>query len=141
MAREFQRSRRIEERIQRLLSEAIRTQLRDPRVEGVVITHVRVSRDLGVAWVYYSSYEGDGPPDPAVQAGLDRAGGFLRSHLARELSTRTVPELRFHRDDVGEKSRELDRLIDAAVGMSHSDSPQEADSGSGEDPSGQAGKA
>ena len=140
MAREFQRGRRIEERIQRLLSEAIRTQLRDPRVEGVVITHVRVSRDLGVAWIYYSSYEGDGQPDPALQTGLDRASGFLRSHLARELSTRTVPELRFCRDDLGEKSRELDRLIDSAVAMSDSGSSSEADHGSIENPSGKAEK-
>ncbi|MCB1596271.1 MAG: 30S ribosome-binding factor RbfA [Gammaproteobacteria bacterium] len=121
MAREFQRSRRIEERIQRLLSDVIRTQVRDPRVEGVVITHVRVSRDLGVAWVYYASYEGNGHLSPDLQAGLDRASGFLRSHLARELNTRTVPEIRFRYDDLGEKSRELDRLIDTAVGASKSD--------------------
>lgn len=140
MAREFQRSRRVEERIQRLLSDVIRTQLRDPRVEGVVITHVRVSRDLGVAWIYYSSYEGDGQLNPALQTGLDRASGFLRSHLARELSTRTVPELRFCHDDLGEKSRDLDRLIDAAVGIPPSDSSPDPDSGLGADPSGKAEK-
>ena len=49
MAREFARSRRVEEQIQRLLSDLIRSQLRDPRVAGVVITEVRASRDLGVA--------------------------------------------------------------------------------------------
>jgi ribosome-binding factor A len=140
MAREFQRSRRVEERIQRLLSDVIRTQLRDPRVEGVVITHVRVSRDLGVAWVYYSSYEGDGQLSPALQTGLDRASGFLRSHLARELNTRTVPELRFCPDELGEKSRELDRLIDAAVGISPSDSSPDPDQGVTAAPSGKAAK-
>lgn len=140
MAREFQRSRRIEERIQRLLSDVIRTQLRDPRVEGVVITHVRVSRDLGVAWVYYTSYEGDGQLNPALQAGLDRASGFLRSHLARELNTRTVPEIRFRFDDLGEKSRELDRLIDTAVGTSKSDPPPGQNPEMTEVPSGKAEK-
>jgi ribosome-binding factor A len=116
MARDFQRSRRIEERIQRLLSDMIRTQVRDPRVEGVVITHVRVSRDLGVAWVHYSTWDSDRGADPALQTGLERTSGFLRSQLARELSTRTVPDLRFRFDDQAEKTRELDRLIDAAVG-------------------------
>lgn len=118
MAREFQRSRRIEEQIQRLLSDVIRTQVRDPRVEGVVVTHVRVSRDLGVAWVYYSTWDSARGADPSLQAGLERAAGFLRSYLARELGTRTVPDLRFRLDDQGERSRELDRLIDAAVGES-----------------------
>ena len=127
MARDFQRSRRIEERIQRLLSDLIRTQVRDPRVEGVVITHVRVSRDLGVAWVSYATWNGEGGADPALQAGLERASGFLRSQLARELSTRTVPDLRFRFDDQGEKSRELDRLIDAAVGEPKIDLPADAD--------------
>jgi ribosome-binding factor A len=131
MAREFQRSRRIEERIQRVLSDVIRTQLRDPRVEGVVITHVRVSRDLGVAWVYYSTYDGGTAAVSELQVGLDRASGFLRSHLARELTTRTVPDLRFRFDDVGERSRELDRLIDTAVATSNSgesvDSEPQAD--------------
>jgi ribosome-binding factor A len=127
MARDFQRSRRIEERIQRLLSDLIRTQVRDPRVEGVVITHVRVSRDLGVAWVYYSNWDSVRGADPGLQAGLDRASGFLRSQLARELSTRTVPDLRFRFDDQGERSRELDRLIDAAVGESKDEPPAGTD--------------
>lgn len=139
MAREFKRSHRIEERIQRLLSEVIRTQLRDPGVEGVVITHVRVSRDLGVAWVYYSTYESAASADPELQAGLERASGFLRSHLARELTTRTVPDLRFRFDDVGAKSRELDRLIDTAIGTSKSEQPPDPDAADG--PSGQAEKS
>jgi ribosome-binding factor A len=131
MAREFQRSRRIEEQIQRLLSDVIRTQVRDPRVEGVVVTHVRVSRDLGVAWVYYSTWDGARGADPTLQAGLERAAGFLRSYLARELGTRTVPDLRFRFDDQGERSRELDRLIDAAVGESTEGPSPGQDGGSG----------
>lgn len=143
MARDFQRSRRIEEQIQRLLSDVIRTQLRDPRVEGVVITQVRVSHDLGVAWVYYSTYDAGAHPDPDLQAGLDRATGFLRSHLARELTTRTVPELRFRFDDQGKKTRDLDRLIDAAVATSTSDSSSVSDPEPGASPeaSGPAAKS
>ncbi|MDH4022019.1 MAG: 30S ribosome-binding factor RbfA [Gammaproteobacteria bacterium] len=119
MAREFARSRRVEEQIQRTLSEVIRSQLRDPRVAGVVITDVRASRDLGVAWVQYSLLgTGDRPTAETladVQAGLDRAAGFLRSQLARELSTRTVPDLRFSYDEAGQRGRDLEQLIDEAV--------------------------
>lgn len=119
MAREFARSRRVEEQIQRLLSDLIRAQLRDPRVTGVVITEVRASRDLGVAWIHYSLIGGATRPSSEnladVQAGLDRAAGFLRSQLARELSTRTVPELRFRYDEAAQRGRDLEDLIDAAV--------------------------
>jgi len=119
VAREFSRSRRVEEQIQRLLSEAMRAQVRDPRVGGVVITEVRASRDLGVAWIHYTLLGTDANPGAGTledaQAGLDRAAGFLRSQLARELSTRTVPELRFRYDEAAQRGRELDRLIDTAV--------------------------
>jgi ribosome-binding factor A len=119
MAREFSRSRRVEEQIQRLLSDLLRSALRDPRVAGVVITEVRASRDLGVAWIHYSLIGTGMRPSPEtlvdVQAGLDRAAGFLRSQLARELSTRTVPELRFRYDEAAQRGRDLDDLIDAAV--------------------------
>jgi ribosome-binding factor A len=119
MAREFTRSRRVEEQIQRTLSEVMRSQLRDPRVAGVVITEVRASRDLGVAWIQYSLLGTDDRPTAEtladVQAGLDRAAGFLRSQLARELSTRTVPDLRFSYDAAGQRGRDLEQLIDTAV--------------------------
>lgn len=115
MAREFPRSRRVEEQIQRILSDVIRTELRDPRVSDVVITAVRVSRDLAVAWVYYSTLTVDPKPDPGLQAGLERAAGFLRGRLAAGLSTRTVPEVRFRFDLAAERSRQLDELIDEAV--------------------------
>ncbi len=119
MAREFTRSRRVEEQIQRSLSEVMRSQLRDPRVTGVVITEVRASRDLSVAWIQYSLLGTDDRPTAEtlanVQAGLDRAVGFLRSQLARELATRTVPDLRFSYDEAGQRGRDLEQLIDAAV--------------------------
>lgn len=119
MAREFARSRRVEEQIQRLLSEVMRSELRDPRVNGVVITEVRASRDLGVAWIHYSLLGAETSPSPEtladVQAGLDRSAGFLRSQLARGLATRTVPELRFRYDSAAQRGRDLEALIDTAV--------------------------
>jgi ribosome-binding factor A len=114
LARDYPRSRRIEEQIQRLLSEVIRQQLRDPRVHGAVITDVRVSRDLSVARVFYTALESDIDVD-GMQQGLAHAAGFLRSCLARELTSRTVPELRFVHDELPEKSRRMDALIDDAV--------------------------
>lgn len=112
--REFHRSRRIEEQILRVLGDAIRERARDPRLQGVILTDVRVSRDLSVAWVYYSVLQTDGSvvdPGPALAA----ARGFLRSVLAREIRVRHVPELRFRVDETGHRAAELERLIDEAV--------------------------
>lgn len=132
MPKEFPRSRRVEEQIQRVLGDAIRAQARDPRLRGVILTDVRVSRDLSVARVYYSVLDPTtGGADP--QPGLDAATGFLRSVLARELQVRHVPELRFMPDEVARRGAELDRLIDEAVGRDRPDATRPA--GGDEDPS------
>ena len=57
MARDFHRSRRVEEQVQRVLSDVIRTASRDPRLNSAIITDVSVSRDLSVAQIFFTSLE------------------------------------------------------------------------------------
>jgi ribosome-binding factor A len=115
MARDFPRSRRIEDQIQRILSDVLRSDLRDPRLSGAFITAVRVSRDLSVAWVYYSELTSDTDATNDLAPVLKSAMGFLRSRLAKELTVRRVPELRFERDNTVREAAEMDQLIDSAV--------------------------
>ena len=115
MPREFPRSRRVEEQIQRILSDILRGEVRDPRLNGVIISGVKVSRDLSVAWVYYALLDSAGSAED-MSAAFASAGGFLRARLAGELSVRRVPELRFEYDDTAQRGTALDELIDAAVG-------------------------
>ena len=99
MPRDFPRSRRIEDQIQRILSDVVRREVRDPRLSESIITAVKVSKDLSVAWVYYSALQADdGGADLA--AAFASAGGFMRGRLAKELTVRRVPELRFERDEL-----------------------------------------
>ncbi|MDH3512171.1 MAG: 30S ribosome-binding factor RbfA [Gammaproteobacteria bacterium] len=114
MSRDFPRSRRIEDQIQRSLSEIIRTRVRDPRLHGAVITGVDVSRDLSVAWVYFSSLDGQ-QDRVTLENAFASALGFLRAQLAKQLTVRHVPELRMRYDDTTERSAAMDRLIDEAV--------------------------
>jgi ribosome-binding factor A len=128
--REFPRSRRIEEQIQRILSEALRGSVRDPRVRGVMITEVKVSRDLGVAKVFYSKLGTEAAAEEERSAGLTAANSFLRSVLARELRVRQVPELRFLPDESFERAVRLERLItDAAAGLPSATRADNADDG------------
>ena len=52
MAKEFPRARRVAEQVQRVLSEMLRREVRDPRLKPITITHVKVSPDLTHAWIY-----------------------------------------------------------------------------------------
>jgi len=126
MPREFPRSRRIEEQIQRILSDVVRTDVRDPRLEKAMITEVEVSRDLSVAWVYFTSFGTDIEPDSLAEA-FGSASGFLRSRLARELTVRNVPELRFKFDDSLRKGEALESLIDSAVALENDAAPDDGD--------------
>ena len=112
MPNEHPRSRRVAGQIQRILAEALRG-VRDPRVADVVITDVRVARDLASAVVSVMRLDG-APVDSDTLAGLASAAGYLRSRLAGVLATRTVPALQFRADRVVAEARRLDALIDAA---------------------------
>lgn len=114
MPRDFPRSRRIEDQILRILNDVVRVHVRDPRLQGAMITAVKVSRDLGVAWVYYTALDPDHNRDELDEA-FKSALKFLRSQLAAQLTVRHVPELRIQYDDLSETSRAMDELIEGAV--------------------------
>jgi ribosome-binding factor A len=113
MPREFSRSQRLGAQILRTLSELLRFETKDPRLSTMSLTAVDLSRDLGVAKVYYSLLNPDDDPQP-VQEGLQRASGFLRGRLGKSLDIRHVPELRFVHDDSIARGVEMSRLIDSA---------------------------
>ena len=94
MPREFPRSRRIADQVQRELSEIIRLELKDPRVGMITITEVDVSPDHKNAQVFFTAL-GDKTRIEDATAGLQRAAGFLRSCLAHRMEMRSVPQLRF----------------------------------------------
>ena len=114
MPREFSRNQRLGNQVLRTLNELLRFETKDPRLEGVSLTVVELSRDLSVARVYYSLLDPAGDPAP-VQAGLEKAAGFLRARLAAALSVRHVPEVRFVHDDSAEHGMKISELIDGAL--------------------------
>ncbi len=108
------RSRRIEGELQRVLSDLMRREVRDPRVGNITITGVRVSPDLKHAKVFYMQFGAD--RDAAdVQAGLDGAARFLRGLAGRALKLRVAPELAFRADEQLAAGMRLSSLIDSAV--------------------------
>lgn len=114
MPREFSRNQRLGNQVLRTLNEMLRFETKDPRLEQVSLTAVDLSRDLSVARVYYSMLDPNADPAP-VQDGLERAGGFLRSRLGRELKIRHVPELRFAHDDSAAEGQRISDLIGQAI--------------------------
>ena len=118
MPREFARHQRLGTQVLRTLSELLHFETKDPRLQGVSLTAVDLSRDLSVARVYFSLLNPDDAVEP-VQAGLDKATGFLRRKLGAAIQVRHVPELRFIHDDSAERGARIDELIDNALHDDH----------------------
>ena len=130
MPREFSRGRRVADHIQKELAVLIQQEVKDPRLGLVTINEVKVSRDLGFADVYFTSFSRDtfrtndsldedaeteerNNNSPAEV--LENAAGFLRSRLAKSLSTRTTPKLRFHYDHTIEQGAKMTQAIKKAI--------------------------
>ena len=114
MPREFSRNQRLGNQVLRTLSELLRFDTKDPRLDGVSLTSVDLSRDLSVARVYYSMLDPNADAAP-VQAGLEKASGFLRSKLGRAIKIRHIPELRFEHDDSAAEGQRISDLIEDAL--------------------------
>ncbi|MBN1667257.1 MAG: 30S ribosome-binding factor RbfA [Anaerolineales bacterium] len=104
------RAQKIADRMFEELSTILLMETSDPRLETVNLTHVRVDKELAFADVYVSSLEGKEVADE-ILAALQHAAGFLRSELARRMSIRYMPRLRFHWDISPEHADHIDRLI------------------------------
>lgn len=127
MARDFKRTDRIADAMQRILAQALQTELRDPRIGMVNINDVVVTRDLSLAKVYVT-FVGHTDKDAIATAekALNNAAGFLRSIVAKELDIRVTPRLQFFYDKTGIQGQALASLIEKAVA---SDRPAEPDDG------------
>lgn len=115
MPREFSRNQRLGNQVLRTLSELLRFETKDPRLKNVSLTSVELSRDLGVAKVYFSLLEPNVSAEPVAEA-LQRAAGFLRAKLGSAIKIRHVPQLRFVHDDSAEQAVRIGALIDNALG-------------------------
>ena len=133
MAKEYARTQRVADYLQRELAALIQHEVRDPRVGMVSITGVDVSRDLGHARVHVTVLGADSAEEAqeSIQA-LNKAAGFLRSQLSRDSAMRSVPQLRFYFDSSVGRGRDMEALLrraaesDRELGLRDDDPAEEA---------------
>ncbi len=105
------RATRVADQIRMEVADIIARKTRDPRVAAVTVTDVRVTNDLQLARVYVTT-RAEGPAVREVLAGLEKAGGFIRSELGRRLNMRYTPELEFFHDEAGARGDRVLGLLD-----------------------------
>lgn len=114
MAKDYPRSRRVAEQIQREMADILRNEIHDPRVGMVTVTEVDITHDLEHAKIYFTVFESEAR---ALEAGkaLNHAAGFIRSQLGSRMRLRIVPQITFVYDTSVARGAELSRIIDEAV--------------------------
>lgn len=106
------RQQRTADSIQTILSELLIRDMRDPRLQGLTITEVRIDRELQYADIYINAL-GEDDREKEVMAALEKASGYFRHELAQRMSLRTVPHLHFHWDATLAHAERISELLDS----------------------------
>ena len=119
--RPYTRAERVGELIRQILAETLLKTIKDPRMETVVITGVKMSPDLRNAKIYFV-LSGGKERIKQAEDGFHQASGFFKKILGQELTLRFMPKLSFFYDnsfDYGSRIEELLKLTKTDDGSNH----------------------
>jgi len=105
------RSHRVGDQILREISNLLLRKVRDPRLKGVSLTDVRMSKDLRHAYVYYSLF-GQDEQKKEAQAGFESAKGFIRKEIGERVHLKYIPDIQFKYDTSLEYGQKMERLLE-----------------------------
>ena len=112
---------RINEEVMRELSNIIRGEVKDPRINPLTsVVAVEVAPDLKTAKAYISVL-GDKQSQADTLAGLRSAEGYIRHALAKSVNLRNTPQITFIMDQSIEYGVEMSRKIDEVTRSMHSE--------------------
>lgn len=95
--------------IQRELSDILQTEVKNPAIGFCTITDVEVTSDLSIAKIYVSFLNKN--TKKSLDA-LEKSKGFIRSLLAKRLTVRKCPELHFILDTSLEYGNKIESIIE-----------------------------
>ena len=111
------RAARIAALIQRVIASNMESTLHDKRLKNVTITDVKVTNDLQLAKVYWTTISHTGNDEgerKRAQTALNQARGRLRTMVGAKAGLRLTPQLPFIFDEVPGEAHEIDDIIVAA---------------------------
>lgn len=106
---------RIAAEMQRVVSEIIRNDLKDPRIPLMTsVMNIKLAKDLKYAKVYVSIFGTDDEKKQALAA-LKNSAGYIRREIGQRMIIRALPELTFELDESLERGAYMSKLIDRVV--------------------------
>ena len=102
--------RRVDEAVREVLSDAVFSDLKDPRIGFVTVTDVKTSPDLRRARVYVTVL-GTNDEKTETMAGLQSAHGILQRRVGAELRMKRTPTLEFVYDETTDRAMRVEELL------------------------------
>lgn len=115
MRRDFSRTDRVAQQIQKEVAVIIQREIKDPRVGMATVSSVEVSKDLSFARVFITFYNNDEQQMKKAAEILNEAAGFIRSLIGKRIRVRIVPELRFVLDNSLMHGMHISNLVDEVI--------------------------
>lgn len=115
MAREYARTDRVGQQIQKEIAMIIQREIKDPRLGMVTVNAVEVTRDLAYAKIFVTFFTLENQSEEQSIVILNEAAGFIRSALAKRIKARIMPELRFVFDKSMSEGVRMTNLVNQAV--------------------------
>ena len=114
MSNEFSSNKKVEAKIQRILSELISIKVSDPRLRNVIISEVRVNKDISTAKVYFLILNNQNKTKQ-IESILRKATGFLKKEMSARLNLKKLPDLIFIYDTKEQDALYMNKLIDKTI--------------------------
>ncbi len=127
MAREYARTDRVGQQIQKEIAVILMREIKDPRLSMTTVSAVEVTRDLAYAKVFVTFFNDN---EDEIKASLDvlsEAEGYIRSLLGKRLRARIMPHLRFVYDKSMAEGVRMSALVDEAVASDKSTNADNCD--------------
>ena len=112
MSREFKRSDRVAQELQKEIAIILQREVKDPRIGMVTVSDVEISRDLAYAKVFVTFlFDSDESAVERGLEGLNKASGYIRTLVGKAMRLRIVPELRFVYDQSSVEGMRMSNLV------------------------------
>jgi ribosome-binding factor A len=106
------RATRVADQIRMEVAEILARKIKDPRVQFVTVTDVKMTADLKIARIFVTALDKE-HYEQQTAPGLKSAVGFIRTEVGKRLNLRYTPEIVFYRDTSAEYAQRMEKILDS----------------------------
>ncbi len=107
----YDRPERVADAIHQLISEKMLSDISDPRLDGIHITKVKMTRDLRIARIYYHMNDATEERKASASRGFTSAASYFRRAIGQKILLKFTPEVEFYYDDSIDARERIDELL------------------------------